>query len=114
MKTWLFGAAIAALMVSPALADHHEKGKRFAGKMHDKMMEKVDADGDGKVSKEEFIDAHTAKFEKMDADGDGFLTDEEMKAAWQAKHEKMRARKQELHEKHESKSEEASEAESAE
>jgi hypothetical protein len=45
------------------------------------MLKRADADGDGKVSRDEFIKAQTARLEKafarMDTDGDGKLSPEE-------------------------------------
>lgn len=59
------------------------------------MMQKIDTDGDGKVSKSEFIAVHEKKFSKIDADGDGYVGREEMKAHKQT----MRAKKSEMREK---------------
>lgn len=46
---------------------------------------KADTDGDGAISKDEFMEMHTKKaekmFEKLDADGDGQITAEERKTA---------------------------------
>jgi hypothetical protein len=45
------------------------------------MIKRADTDGDGKVSRDEFIKAQTARLEamfaRMDADGDGKLSPEE-------------------------------------
>lgn len=60
-----------------------------------KMYKNMDSNGDGIVSKSEFI-AHTeSRFEKMDADKDGNLTKEEMREHHKERREKM----QEMHEK---------------
>lgn len=49
------------------------------------MMKRADADGDGKVSRDEFIKARTAmleeRFTMMDTDGDGKLDEQEAEAA---------------------------------
>lgn len=82
----MLGLTVCALgfltLAMPAYADHHE------GDMGGKhpMMEKIDTDGDGQVSKAEFMAMHTERFEKMDANSDGVLSKDEMKAG----HEKMR------------------------
>jgi uncharacterized low-complexity protein len=47
-----------------------KEGKCGEGKCGMKMM---DADGDGAVTKEEFMQGHDAMFGKMDANGDGVL-----------------------------------------
>lgn len=58
------------------------EGKCGEGKCGGKQggyMKMMDADEDGKISKEEFIKAHEAKFDKMDANDDGVLEADEMK-----------------------------------
>ena len=91
-KKWILAAAAVGFMAgSPAYADHHmgEKGEHFKEKMQEKFLEN-DTDGDGAISKAEFIAAHEKKFDEMDADNSGTLTKEEMKSAWDAKKEKMK------------------------
>lgn len=43
-------------------------------------MKEVDTNGDGKISRSEFVSKAEERFSKMDKDGDGYLTKEEMKA----------------------------------
>jgi uncharacterized low-complexity protein len=43
------------------------------------MMKKMDADEDGAISKEEFMQHHEKKFDKKDKNEDGKLTEDEMK-----------------------------------
>ena len=64
-----------------------------------KMFAKADTNGDGIVSKEEFLKHSETKFMKIDADGDGSITKEEIKAHRKAKREKRRERRKELREK---------------
>ena len=63
-----------AVLASPAAAGHHKSGEgkqdRFA---------KYDANGDGKISRDEFLSMAGERFEKMDANGDGSLSKDEMK-----------------------------------
>ena len=77
-KLILAAVAVSALSIASgaAMAEHHEGGY---GK--GKMMEKVDTNGDGMISKAEFMAKHEEKFAKMDKDGDGNLSAEEMKQA---------------------------------
>ena len=88
MKCW-FVWALVALMVVGANAGEEKSGKGQGG-----PFEIMDADKDGKVSKEEFVSFKEAQaekadnefdaekveqmFAKKDKDGDGFLTKEEM------------------------------------
>ncbi len=52
-----------------------EKGnKRRCG------MVRMDADGDGKVSRKEFMQGHEAMFDEIDANGDGFIDQDERRA----------------------------------
>ena len=62
---------VSALGISHAYAGHHGGGK-------DKMK-MMDTDGDGAVSKEEFMSHKEERFMKKDANGDGVLTEDEMK-----------------------------------
>jgi len=41
------------------------------------MLKMMDGDGDGRVSKQEFMDKRAQHFEKMDANKDGFLDQQE-------------------------------------
>lgn len=66
---------------------HHEaeKAKREAARaereaeMKKKYQSKVDPDGDGKITKEEFLKNAKERHAKMDANGDGKVTKDEMK-----------------------------------
>ena len=88
-KLFLAAVAVSALSIASTAViagnhdghDHGHKGK---------MMEKVDTDGDGKISKAEFMAKHESKFMKMDVDGDGFVSKDEMKDARAHKKEMMK------------------------
>lgn len=70
-----------ALSAVTAYANHHESGETEKHEM------KADANGDGKVSYEEFKDARMKHmeehFKRRDANGDGFIDADEKKAARQ-------------------------------
>jgi Ca2+-binding EF-hand superfamily protein len=56
-------------------------GRGLMGPMMMRMMfSLMDADGDGKLSLQEFQAAHERIFKAMDANKDGFVTLEEMQA----------------------------------
>jgi len=48
-----------------------------------KIFSKMDTDGDGKISLDEFLAKHKIRFEIKDVDGDGYLTEDEMKPKFQ-------------------------------
>lgn len=69
----------------PHHGDHKSEGKCGEGRCG---MEKMDTDGDGRLSRAEFDAAHegeAAMFAMIDADGDGFISAEEAKAHHEAK-----------------------------
>lgn len=95
MNKYVMTAALAMTLgiTGIAQADDHkgDKGEKF--QRH--MMEKIDTNGDGTISKAEFLAAHEEKFTKMDADGNGELSADELKAA----REKMKEKGKEFREK---------------
>jgi hypothetical protein len=76
-----FNAAAASDGYTLAAADTPSKcgGGMNPDKRGCKMMQ-MDSNGDGKVSKDEFMQGHAAKFEKMDSNGDGALDAAEQRA----------------------------------
>jgi hypothetical protein len=64
---------------------------------HQGMMDKIDTDHDGSISKAEFMAVQEKRFAELDTNGDGKITKEEGEAKrkeWHAKMEKMRAEKE--------------------
>ena len=110
MKKVIFTSLMAGSLMVSGLAfagDHgedasHAKSDKKMEKLHDgkkdhhgKFLKKLDTNGDGAVSKDEFMSKQEEHFSKMDADGDGSVTADEMKAAkkemkakWKEKHGK--------------------------
>jgi len=75
-----------ACMAFSLSAKHHKgHGPGMKGPMHGKMLEKMDTDKDGKISKTEWQAHHDEMFAKLDADKDGSITKDE----FQAHHSKM-------------------------
>jgi uncharacterized low-complexity protein len=69
----------------PHHGDHQSEGKCGEGRCG---MEKMDTDGDGRISRAEFEAMHEGNAEKfagIDANGDGFIDAAEMKAHHEAK-----------------------------
>lgn len=87
------------LSIPAAFAEHGDtEGHGGKGEMKlERMFEKGDKDGDGVISKEEFLANAEERFTAMDADADGKVTKEEAKAH----HEEMRAKWKELKDKKE-------------
>lgn len=89
---WIVAAAVvSAMAMSTSAAEKKAGGQRGGGPAVG--FKKMDADGNGTVSCEEFVKARNpaddeakkkmeAMFKKMDANGDGQLTAEEL-AEWQ-------------------------------
>jgi hypothetical protein len=57
--------------------DANERGQRAAAALRGR----IDSNGDGKISKEEFVNAPTMVFDKFDANKDGVLDATELEAA---------------------------------
>lgn len=72
------------LQAAPVLAqeDGHEGGHKG------KMFEKHDTNGDGVISKDEFLSHSESRFQEMDVNGDGSISKEEGQAHRDAKRER--------------------------
>lgn len=100
MKT-LGRLVLALCLLSPAVAaaDHPGDGQGKHGKKHkkvkkilrkfDRMVAKLDRDGDGRLGPDE-VDDRARRFQRFDADGDGWVTREEIIVAIK---DRMKARK---------------------
>lgn len=73
--------AVAALVLTaaPSWAEEAAGGRAGRGGHNPgQMMQQMDTDGDGSVSKAEFLAGAEARFTKMDKNGDGVLTKDDM------------------------------------
>lgn len=61
---------------------------------------KLDSDGDGVVSRDEFLAQHQSRFAKVDTDGDGIISDEEKAAVKETRKAKREERRAKLRERH--------------
>ena len=66
------------------------QGPQGGGDRKGKMMQAIDTNGDGQISKGEFMAKHEERFDEMDADHDGSLSKEEMKSAWESRKGKFK------------------------
>lgn len=97
----LAAAVLLSLLSLPVLAEKPlaEQGQG-SGKHHgQKMLEKFDLDGDGRINKAEFMALHGDKFDRMDSNGNGFIEADERKNH----HKMMKQKHQEMKEKHQQK-----------
>jgi len=83
---------LGALLGATAFAGAQDKPKRGGGPVPPEILEKFDADKDGKLSKEEREAARAAREKEFDKDGDGKLNDEERKALREDNEKKLIAR----------------------
>jgi Ca2+-binding EF-hand superfamily protein len=80
-KELLLGAVAAGLLLSGASAPAFAaKGEGKHHQRHAAMIERLDADKNGKVSLDEFKTNASAAFKAFDADGNGEVTKDEIKA----------------------------------
>ncbi len=80
---WLTAAT--HLPQEPPAGDEGTEVKGPRGEKGKRHFEKMDSDGDGSISKAEWIAQHTTMFDKIDADADGVVTHEEMRSHHQAR-----------------------------
>ncbi len=84
MPVMVLGAAM--LLAASASGQEREGRRRGGPRTRDpqEMLKRMDKDGDGKISKEEFTGPERF-FERMDADKDGFVTAKELAAMRQGR-----------------------------
>lgn len=89
-KILMITTALIVFGVTPAFADNHSDGGGKKGG----MLQKLDTDGNGEISKAEFLTGQEAKFKEMDSNGDGSVSKEEAKAHKDARKEKRKERRE--------------------
>ncbi|MGN7439201.1 MAG: hypothetical protein ACTHOO_11230 [Alcanivorax sp.] len=89
MKKLLMLSALALAVSVPTAAEAGPHG----GKKGHKMFEKHDLNGDGVVTKSEFLEGAEKMFSKMDLDGNGEITKEEAEEARAKMKEKWKEHK---------------------
>ena len=94
-KIFLYAICTGILSTSAmvAHANHHERH----GDYKHKFFEKMDANGDGVVSKEEFLTQSEKKFSDMDSNRDGNVDKDEAKKFRETMREKIKEKMQERH-----------------
>jgi len=95
MRHWILLSCVLSLFLIPAFAVQAGTGEegmmeKEKKEHHSRWFQKLDKDGDGKISREEFQEAMGKKFDRMDEDGDGVVTREEWETAKQKKMKRMK------------------------
>lgn len=100
MKKLLALSALALVFSAPYALAQPQNGGKMGGdrghKMMERMFDQADTNGDGEISKEEFMAQAEARFKEIDQNGDDKITKEEV----EAHREKMRQRWQEMKQQH--------------
>jgi hypothetical protein len=94
-KILMLGIAALVMNAAPAFAEEKAAGDTPSPHHKSNMMKEIDADGDGSVSKAEFLAFHEKRFGEMDTNSDGKISKEEheaKKAEWKAKMKERRAK----------------------
>ena len=78
-KLAIIASVAAAVGTGAAIAGHH-KGDGKHGPRAERMIERLDADNDGKVTLEEMKATARERFARRDVDGDGVVTREDREA----------------------------------
>ncbi|NBX65504.1 MAG: hypothetical protein EBQ96_00700 [Proteobacteria bacterium] len=100
----LFLAALAVVLMSgPAMA---EDGQKEGPEGHKMMKNDADTDGDGFLSKAEFLAIQEKRFAEMDGDSDGKVSKDEMKDHFKKMKDKYQEKRKEMAEKMKQKAEE--------
>lgn len=93
MKTPILATAFAALLAGPAIAGDQPRGDA-------PRMERVDTDGDGRVSRAEADAAADQRtkdwFDKLDLNKDGYVTQDETRQARETRRTEMEAKRDEF------------------
>lgn len=84
---------LVALLSTPLFAQ--ENGKTNKEHHYKEWASELDTNGDGKISKEEYLKAAEERFNKMDKGGDGFIDEKDQ----QSMKEKMKERMEKMREK---------------
>lgn len=98
MKNYLLSTALFATLLLAPIQSRAEEHK-MPHPHGEKMFQKMDTNGDGTISQDEWTAHHGSKFAEIDANKDGKLSKEELKAHHE-KHKKERHEKMEKMKEH--------------
>ncbi len=81
LRTVLLILGITLFMTNSSFGQSDDKPERKRPPTFKELLEKMDANEDGKLSKKEIKGPLKEHFDKVDANEDGFITEEELKKA---------------------------------
>ncbi len=97
--------AVVVVMLSRGAPAWGGTASDFAGAALAKRFQEMDANGDGQITRAEYMDYETReaseRFDLSDGNGDGFITRKEAERAMKKNQEEMRKRMQEWRQKQE-------------
>jgi len=88
-RTALLATAIAALLATGVATMYTAEAGNKGAQRGAKMFDRVDTNGDGKITQDEFMARSAERFDMMDQDGNGEVTKEEAQKAYK----EMRAKR---------------------
>jgi hypothetical protein len=81
-RPFLFGAALTLVVLGAAgCSKPAANGDQNGGGRGEGYFKRMDLNGDGKVSQDEFVQGRAAQFKRLDTDGDGKLSIAEVQAS---------------------------------
>ncbi len=88
LKSAILAFGTVLLMTNTSFGQSDDKRERREPPTFKELLEKMDANEDGKLSKKEIKGPLKEHFDKVDADEDGFITEEELAKAPKPKRRK--------------------------
>lgn len=95
----LLGLSLTAQAESPLPNDIKPQLEQKQKEHKAKMLQKIDTNQDGQISKDEFVGEAERKFASMDSDSDGLLSPEEMQARHKERRAQMKAKFEKMKDK---------------